>query len=257
MSPMMKDTSMQIPWLEADTPLPPPESAQKLGTSLAGLVAAGGGLSVSRLREAYQQGIFPWYSQGQPVLWWSPDPRMVLHTREFKLHRSLKKTLKNFKTNPKCEIRFDHRFSDVIRHCANSPRQGQPGTWIVAEMISAYETLHRAGLAHSIETWVDGELVGGLYCVAIGNAVFGESMFAHQTDASKIALAALVAFSRAHQISWIDCQQNTKHLASLGAREMPRSEFLQIIRETNLEVMHAWHFDRSYWDWVVAEKGML
>ena len=147
---MMKDTSMQIPWLEADTPLPPPESAQNLGTSLAGLVAAGGGLSVSRLREAYQQGIFPWYSQGQPVLWWSPNPRMVLHTREFKLHRSLKKTLKSFKTDPKCEIRFDHRFSDVIRHCANSPRQGQPGTWIVAEMISAYETLHRAGLAHSI-----------------------------------------------------------------------------------------------------------
>ena len=256
MSAMTKNESLNIPWLEAETPLPHPESAQKSGTTLAGLVAAGGGLSVARLCEAYQQGMFPWFSNGQPVLWWSPDPRMVLHTAEFKLHRSLRKTLQHFQNNPRCEIRFDSRFSDVIRHCANSPRLGQPGTWIVAEMISAYEALHLAGLAHSIETWVDGELVGGLYCVAIGNTVFGESMFAHQTDASKIALAALVAFARAHHISWIDCQQNTKHLASLGAREILRSEFLQKIRQADHEAALTWRFDPAYWREILSQKGL-
>lgn len=250
----METNSLQIPWLEAQTPLPRPELAQKSGTSLAGLVAAGGGLSVARLREAYEQGLFPWFSEGQPVLWWSPDPRMVLHTEEFKLHRSLRKTLQRFQHDPRCEIRFDSHFRDVIRHCANSPRRGQPGTWIVEEMISAYEALHLAGLAHSIETWVDGELVGGLYCVAIGNTIFGESMFALQTDASKIALAALVAFARSNHISWIDCQQNTKHLASLGAREIPRSEFLQQIRQANHEAMLNWYLDRSCWNWLMAEK---
>ena len=250
---MTETEPFHIPWLENESPLPPPEFAQKSGT-LAGLVAAGGGLSVARLNEAYQHGIFPWFSQGQPVLWWSPNPRMVLHTAEFKLHRSLRKTLQKFKDDPHCDIRFDSSFADVIRHCANTPRLGQPGTWIVPEMISAYKALHLAGLAHSIETWMNGQLVGGLYCVAIGHTVFGESMFAHQPDASKIALAALVAFARKHQISWIDCQQNTKHLASLGAREIPRSEFLQKISQASTEAVHPWQFDRADWGWLMPQK---
>ncbi len=238
---------MQIPWLEPDTPFPPPESAQKKGSELAGIVAAGGGLSTQRLVEAYRQGIFPWYSEGQPILWWSPDPRMVLKTADFKLHRSLRKTLQRFIHDPSCEIRIDNNFAEVIHHCAHTARQGQPGTWIVEDMKAAYQVLHAKGLAHSVETWVEGRLVGGLYCVAIGQAVFGESMFTHQTDASKIALAALVAFARAHGVDWIDCQQNTRHLSSLGGREMPQSVFLTHLRSTNKETSLPWRFVPSYW----------
>ncbi len=238
---------MQIPWLELDTPLPSPESAQKKGSELAGLVAAGGGLSTQRLVEAYRQGIFPWYSEGQPILWWSPDPRMVLKTADFKLHRSLRKTLQRFIHDPQCEVRVDSNFSKVIHHCAHSLRQGRQGTWIVSDMMAAYQGMHEAGLAHSVETWVEGKLVGGLYCVAIGNAVYGESMFTQQSDASKIALAALIAFARAHGIHWIDCQQNTRHLSSLGGSEIPRSTFLAQLRETNLEAELSWNFDPAFW----------
>lgn len=245
---------MNIPWLDCDTPLPTPESAQKKGSPLAGLVAAGGGLSVTRLCEAYQQGMFPWFSEGQPVLWWSPDPRMVLPTQNFKLHRSLRKTLHHFIESPNCEIRMDTAFPDVIRCCAQAPRHGQAGTWIVEEMIEAYIALHNAGLAHSVETWIDHQLVGGLYCVSIGNTLFGESMFAHQTDASKIALAALVAFARAHQLDWIDCQQNTKHLASLGAHEIHRSDFLNLVRNAAQSVDRTWLFQPSHWEHLLPQK---
>ena len=245
---------MNIPWLDPNTPLPAPEAAQKKGSNFAGLVAAGRDLSAARLYEAYQQGIFPWFSDGQPVLWWSPDPRMVLQTAEFKLHRSLRKTLDKFIANPNCEIKIDGDFGAVIRHCAQTSRKGQPGTWIVDDMIAAYDALHAAGFAHSVETWIDGQLVGGLYCVSIGDTLFGESMFALQTDASKIALAALVCFARAHGIAWIDCQQNTQHLASLGAREMPRSEFLKDVRAAAKNTTHAWRFDRAYWQTLVATK---
>jgi leucyl/phenylalanyl-tRNA--protein transferase len=238
---------MPIPWLEPDTPLPLPESAQAKGSELAGLVAAGGGLSTQRLSEAYRQGIFPWYSEGQPVLWWSPDPRMVLTTADFKLHRSMRKTLQKFIHDPRCEVRIDSAFAEVTYQCANALRKGQPGTWIVSDMQAAYQALHEAGLAHSVETWVQGKLVGGLYCVAIGHAVFGESMFSQQSDASKIALAALVAFAREHGITWIDCQQNTRHLNSLGGREIPRSVFLAQLRSTNKEVGISWRFDPAYW----------
>lgn len=248
---------MKIPWLEQNTALPAPEFAQQKGSSLAGLVAAGGGLSVARLREAYQQGIFPWFNEGQPVLWWSPDPRMVLQTKDFKLHRSLRKTLQSFIANPDCQIRIDTAFAEVIHHCARTPRQGQPGTWIVEEMIDAYIALHHAGFAHSVETWINGELVGGLYCVSIGNTLFGESMFAHQTDASKIALAALVAFARSQDLTWIDCQQNTKHLASLGAREMPRSDFLNLVREASKQADRAWIFEPSDWVHLLTQKVLL
>ena len=245
---------MNIPWLEPDSPLPAPELAQKNGSALEGLVAAGGGLSVGRLCEAYQQGMFPWFSQGQPVLWWSPDPRMVLQTADFKLHRSFRKTLHSFIMDDQCEIRINHDFSAVIRHCAQASRKGKPGTWIVEEMILAYEALHAQGLAHSVETWQDNRLVGGLYCVSMGDTLFGESMFALQTDASKIALAALVAFARHHELAWIDCQQNTAHLASLGAREMPRMKFLKLVREARKDVSRAWLFQPEYWQTLLLDK---
>ena len=154
---------MNIPWIDLTTPLPRPETAQKKGSAVAGLVAAGGGLSVSRLCEAYGQGMFPWFSEGQPILWWSPDPRMVLQTKNFKLHRSLRKTLQRFIEDPECNVRMNSAFAQVIRHCAQTPREGQAGTWIVEEMIEAYIALHEAGLAHSVETWVNGRLIGGLY----------------------------------------------------------------------------------------------
>ena len=248
---------MDIPWLETHTPLPKPESAQKDGSSLAGLVAAGGGLTVERLCEAYQQGIFPWYNERQPVLWWSPNPRMVLLTKDFKLHRSLRKTLNQFIQNPECSIRIDTAFEEVIGHCAQTTRQGQTGTWIVEDMIAAYIALHRAGFAHSVETWMNGKLVGGLYCVSIGNTLFGESMFAHRTDASKIALAAFVAFARAEGLTWIDCQQNTKHLASLGAQEMPKSIFLEMVRDASKYSERRWVFKNTYWAQLMTQKVQL
>ncbi|WP_281814233.1 leucyl/phenylalanyl-tRNA--protein transferase [Limnohabitans sp. MORI2] len=242
---------MNIPWIEVNTPLPPPQNAQKIGTPLAGLVAAGGDLSASRLHEAYSQGIFPWFSDGQPVLWWSPDPRMVLRVEEFKLHRSLRKTLLKFQRSSDHELRFDTAFEQVIRHCAEHRRSGQSGTWITPEMIQAYLELHRSGFAHSIETWVQGQLVGGLYCVSIGDTLFGESMFALQTDASKIALAGLVAFARSQGLTWIDCQQNTRHLASLGAKEIPRSDFLTQVELADKTTTRLWHFAPELWHHVM------
>lgn len=242
---------MNIPWLDPESPLPAPESAQKIGSTLAGLVAAGGGLSVKRLCEAYTQGMFPWFSDGQPVLWWSPDPRMVLKTNNFKLHRSLRKTLQAFAAHPTCELRMDSAFEQVIRQCAQSPRKGQDGTWIVDDMVEAYIALHQAGFAHSVETWMQGKLVGGLYCVSVGDTLFGESMFANETDASKIALAGLVAFARSQGITWIDCQQNTRHLASLGAQEIPRAQFLEWVSKAPKDTHRSWRFEASTWDFVL------
>jgi leucyl/phenylalanyl-tRNA--protein transferase len=172
---------------------------------------------------------------------------MVLETSAFKLHRSLRKTLQKFRASPSCEIRFDSAFDAVIQSCSQSPRDGQSGTWIGPEMVRAYGALHRAGFAHSVETWTDGQLVGGLYCVALGKAVFGESMFTRVPDASKIAMAALVCFCRFHGIGLIDCQQNTRHLASLGAREVPRADFLARIAPATLEVPPHWRFEPLYW----------
>ncbi|HSI47542.1 MAG TPA: leucyl/phenylalanyl-tRNA--protein transferase [Ideonella sp.] len=239
---------MQITWLTDDMPFPSTARALGEDSDAPGLLAAGGGLSPERLCEAYRHGIFPWYAPGQPVLWWSTSPRMVLPAAEFKLSRSLRKTLQRFAASPGCEIRFDHDFRAVIQACASTPRDGQPGTWIVPEMIDAYVRLHRLGVAHSVETWIDGHLAGGLYCLNLGRMVFGESMFAHRTDASKIALAALVAFCRAEQVRLIDCQQDTSHLASLGARPVPRAEF-----EAHLAATVAapepprWAYDPQHW----------
>jgi leucyl/phenylalanyl-tRNA--protein transferase len=212
-----------IPWLESDTPFPPLRSALKHPN---GLLAAGGELSPERLLDAYRHGIFPWFSKGDPILWWSPDPRMVLFPGELKISRSLAKTLRN----RRYEVRFDYGFDAVVAECA-APRESEPGTWISGDMLAAYGNLHRLGHAHSVETWIDGELAGGLYGVALGGAFFGESMFSRVRDASKIALVALVAHLKSGAFGLIDCQMRTRHLESLGAREIPRRRFAQLIEE--------------------------
>ena len=181
---------------------------------------------------------------------------MALNTQNFKLHRSLRKTVQHFLTNPACEIRFDTAFSSVIQACASKLRDGQPGTWILPEMVAAYCALHDAGHAHSVETWVSGELVGGLYCVSLGGMVFGESMFAHVSDASKIALCALVAFCRENAIGLIDCQQNTAHLASLGAQEMSRDAFTGQVSQAIARAAPSWQFDPVYWGQILPVKTL-
>jgi leucyl/phenylalanyl-tRNA---protein transferase len=240
-----------IHWLaEPDDSAPFPSTSQALGpdSDAPGLLAAGGQLTVERLEQAYRHGIFPWYSPGQPVLWWSPDPRMVLPVAEFRLHRSLAKTLRRFLATPGNEIRFDSAFEQVIAECARTPRDGQHGTWIVPALRRTYAEWHRAGAVHSVETWVEGQLVGGLYGVGIGRMFFGESMFSHAADASKIALAALVAFCRAHDIGLIDCQQATGHLASLGAREIPRAHFERhLALSLGASPPPAWTYDAAHW----------
>ncbi len=238
-----------ITWLVEDDDLFPDTAAALPADSEApGLLAAGGSLTPSRLHEAYSHGIFPWFSDGQPVLWWSPDPRMVLQTRDFKLSRSLRKTIARFIRTPGCEIRIDSAFGDVIAACAGSPRNGQLGTWIVDPMIQAYRRWHQLGTVHSVETWIDGELAGGLYGVNLGRMFFGESMFSRRSDASKIALAALVCFCRDNRIDAIDCQQNTGHLASLGAAEWPRSHFEQHLRATvALQAPADWTYHSAMW----------
>lgn len=241
-----------LPWLEPGDPFPAAESAWDQRSDAPGLLAAGGELSVRSLRGAYAQGIFPWFSEGQPNLWWSPDPRMVLQTDDFRLHRSLRKTLSRFTAAAHCEVRFDTAFAEVIRSCAQMSRRGQPGTWILPPMVEAYTRLHAAGHAHSVETWMNGQLIGGLYCVALGKAVFGESMFTRVPDASKIALAALVAFCRHHGVNLVDCQQNTAHLASLGAAEIPRSIFLAHIRQAQSATPLEWRFAPLYWNHILS-----
>ena len=196
---------------------------------------------------AYRATVFPWYSEGQPILWWSPDPRMVLDVASFRLHRSLAQSLKKFRANAACEIRVDYDFAGVIKACSSISRSGQDGTWISQDMQDAYVALHQAGTAHSIETWRNGQRIGGLYCVAIGKAVFGESMFSLESGASKIALAALVALCRRGGAVRIDCQQNTAHLASLGAREMPRAAFAQHVASACLQAPLEWQFKPLYW----------
>ncbi|WP_210546779.1 leucyl/phenylalanyl-tRNA--protein transferase [Rhodoferax sp. PAMC 29310] len=247
----MKSSHPPIPWLENGQAFPNVNLTWDEATGAPGLLAAGGSLDVETLLRAYSSGIFPWYSGDQPVLWWSPTPRMVLDVADFKLHRSFKKTIEKFRANTACEIRIDSSFREVIQSCSASPRGGQSGTWIVNEMIEAYVALHQAGFAHSVETWVDGQLQGGLYCVSIGHYVFGESMFSRSSDSSKIALAALVAFCRRHEIAHIDCQQNTKHLNSLGAREIPRSEFLSQLQNHITRIPPDWKFDPLYWQQLI------
>ena len=250
----MRKTPPTLPWLAADEPFPPVETAWSGNDPAPGLLAAGRALDVPSLLQAYALGVFPWFSVGQPILWWSPNPRMVLRTEDFKLHHSLRKSLMRFVGKTRHEIRFDTAFSEVIHACATTPRAGQPGTWIVPDMVQAYTALHRAGHAHSVETWVNDELVGGLYCVNLGGMVFGESMFTHQPDASKTALAALIAFCRKKSIAMIDCQQNTRHLAFLGAVEIPRAEFVVHVGNSASETPPQWRFDPLYWNQILKAK---
>ncbi|MFN3985394.1 MAG: leucyl/phenylalanyl-tRNA--protein transferase [Rhodocyclaceae bacterium] len=210
-----------IPWL-ADAPAFPP--VRRALRDPNGLLAAGGALTPEWLLAAYRKGIFPWYSRGEPILWWSPDPRLVLVPSEFKCSRSLKKRLRN----RGFEVRFDTAFIQVVNACA-APRADATGTWITPEMRNAYAGMHELGHAHSIETWLDGELVGGLYGIAIGQVFFGESMFSRVADASKVALAALCHHLVAREFAVIDCQMTTAHLLSLGARELARSEFCAML----------------------------
>ncbi|MGB3288517.1 MAG: leucyl/phenylalanyl-tRNA--protein transferase [Burkholderiaceae bacterium] len=226
-------------WLDDAAPFPHPDSALPEG-----LLAAGGCLSVPRLMEAYSQGIFPWFNEGDPILWWSPDPRMVLGCEDFKASHSLSKKLRQLaraEQDPDARIRIttDAAFSQVIGACA-SVRGGRHGTWISPAIQAAYIDWHKAGTAHSIETWMDGELVGGLYGVCLGRFFFGESMFSLVSDASKLALAYLVDFLLARGIRHIDCQQQTGHLASLGARPMPRRDFLALLDAALLQPAPAW-----------------
>jgi len=220
-------------------PFPPVEQALRQPN---GLLAAGGSLSPERLLEAYRHGIFPWFNEKDPILWWSPDPRMVLFPAEFKVSHSLRKTLRN----QDYEIRTDTAFEQVMRACA-APRNGQAGTWIHEEMISAYTTLYRMGYAHSVETWKNGHLVGGLYGVALGRMFYGESMFSVSTDASKVALAHFAAQLNRWNFGMIDCQMHTSHLASLGAREISRTEFIHNLKELihYPNIGTQWQFDNE------------
>lgn len=226
-----------LPWLRPNDPFPPAETALRNPN---GLLCAGLELTPARILDAYRQGLFPWFNPGEPVLWWSPDPRMVLVPAEFKVSRSLRQRMKK----GGYEIRVDSCFREVMRACAE-PRARGHGTWIGPAMLEVYTELHRMGYAHSVETWIEGELVGGLYGLAIGRMFYGESMFARQSDASKLALAHLCRQLDAWGIELIDCQMETTHLASLGARPVSRASFLRELRRlVELPSIPApWQFD--------------
>jgi leucyl/phenylalanyl-tRNA--protein transferase len=213
---------IEIPWLAADNYDFPPSESALLEPN--GLLAGGGDLSAGRLIAAYKRGIFPWYEEGQPILWWSPNPRAVLFPNELKVSKSLAKTLRQ----KRFEVRFNHNFEGVIRNCS-APREKGGGTWITEEMIQAYCDLHVKGIAHSVETWQDGELTGGLYGLSIGQVFFGESMFSFRPNASKISFVFLTRHLQACNCPMIDCQIGNPHLESLGAREIPLRNFKEVL----------------------------
>ena len=225
-----------IPWLHVADPFPDVAEALSEATGAPGLLAAGADLSPTRLLDAYRRGIFPWYSNDQPILWWSTNPRMVLPTDHFIISHSLRKKIRqvqNSMTNGhgRWQIRFDSAFTQVMQECAGM-RRDREGTWITADILDAYYILHLMGYAHSSELWLDDKLVGGVYGIAIGRMFYGESMFSRVSDASKIALAWLVHFLKSSGVSMIDCQQETAHLASLGAITIPRADFIAHLRQT-------------------------
>lgn len=205
--------------LDKDSPFPPIKDALNDPN---GLLAIGGSLSCARILTAYRAGIFPWFNEGEPILWWSPNPRMVLFPKNFKVSKSLAKRLKK----NDYEVRFNSDFRKVVEACANTNRPGQDGTWITSDILDAYCELHKLGYAYSAETWIDNRLVGGLYGVLIKKMFYGESMFHHVTDASKIAFAHMVNYLKERHVEMIDCQMNTKHLESLGAQEISRENFM-------------------------------
>lgn len=228
-----------IHWLSLEHPQRFPDVERALDEPN-GLLAVGGDLSEERLLAAYRRGIFPWYSEGEPILWWSPDPRAVLFPEHVRISRSLRKTLRR----RVFEVTLDEAFPDVVSACAG-PRERTRGTWITSEVFRAYCHLHERGLAHSVECWQDGRLVGGLYGLAIGAVFFGESMFSHATDASKVALVHLVWQLRRWNFGVIDCQVGSAHLASLGAIDIPRREFLRLITQGCAlpTILGPWHFE--------------
>jgi len=216
-----------------DIGFPSPDDADE-----SGLLAIGGDLSIERLKLAYSKGIFPWYEDGMPILWWSPDPRMVLFPDRLIISHSLRQSIKK----QQFTITIDRAFEKVIKNCSRTPRKGEDGTWITNDMRNAYIRLHKAGYAHSAEAWLDGELVGGLYGVALGKAFFGESMFHHVTNASKIAFFHLVEKLKSWNYKIIDAQVYTNHLESLGGEMIPRSQYLQILEEALLtdDLVESW-----------------
>jgi leucyl/phenylalanyl-tRNA--protein transferase len=230
---------MPVFMLSEEVAFPPPY----LGTP-EGLLAVGGDLSEERLLLAYRTGIFPWYSEGEPILWWSPDPRLVLYPGEFHLSRSLGRALRK----KVFAITMDRAFSEVIGACAGLREERGEGTWIGPDMIEAYCRLHRAGFAHSVEVWAEGALVGGLYGVSLGAGFFGESMFSRRDDASKAALAALVAYVRPLGFHFIDCQVTTGHLLRMGAREIPRRQYLAELKQALKAPTRA-----GRWNWRAPE----
>jgi leucyl/phenylalanyl-tRNA--protein transferase len=225
-----------IPFLPPGSPFPPATKALKRPN---GLLAAGGDLSVPTLVDAYAHGIFPWYSQGDPILWWSPDPRMALPSAELHVSRSLRRRL----LRRDVRVTFDEAFPEVLSACA-APRGEEAGTWLLPDMQAAYLALRDEGLAHSVEVWMDGELIGGLYGVAVGRMFFGESMFSRRTDGSKLALAYLAAQCTTWGLPVIDCQMETEHLRSMGARLVPRTVFLSWVADLcRRDGPPAWRFD--------------
>lgn len=234
-------------WLDADTPIPEPDIAMPEG-----LLAAGSDLSVPRLQEAYAKGVFPWFNEGDPVLWWSPDPRMVLACGDFRESRSLGKKLRQIARHESSQdarvvVTTDLAFQHVIRACAG-PRDAQAGTWISERIIAAYTQWHAMGQVHSVETWIDGRLAGGLYGVCLGGFFFGESMFSWEADSSKVALAYLVRYLQRHGVTHIDCQQDTQHLGSLGAATMRRQDFLALLRDALHRPSPPWRAGRLLHD---------
>lgn len=213
---------MKLFYLSEELSFPSPHHA-----SAEGLLAVGGDLSPQRLILAYTMGIFPWYSRGEPILWWSPDPRLILYPGDFHMSRSLKRVVRK----QAFQITFDTAFEKVVAHCGEK-RAGSEGTWIVPEMAEAYVRLHQMGVAHSVEAWQDGVLAGGLYGISLGGCFFGESMFSRTSNASKVALAALMRFVQKKDFDLVDCQVTTDHLLRLGANEVSREVFLQMLKKS-------------------------
>lgn len=237
----------QISWLGPHDFFPNPRFEADPDPSVPGLIAVSERIYPGQLSKAYQLGIFPWYSDNQPVLWWSPDPRMVLKPSEFKCSDSLQKIIRHFCQDARSKILVDADFGAVIRSCATSSRKDQDGTWITHEIMDAYTSLYEQGNAHSIAVTEGGQIIGGLYCVSFGGMVFGESMFSRKSNASKIALAALTAWCLEIGVGMIDCQQETAHLHSLGAAPIPRQAFLErlqiCLNQSNMK--HSWTFDKT------------
>lgn len=237
----------QITWLGPEDSFPNPRFEADPDPSVPGLIAVSERIYPGQLSKAYQLGIFPWYSDNQPVLWWSPDPRMVLKPTQFKCSDSLQKIIRHFCQDAQSQILVDADFGAVIRSCATSSRKDQDGTWITHEIMDAYTALHEQGNAHSIAVTENGQLVGGLYCVSFGAMVFGESMFSRKSNASKIALAALAAWCQSIGVEMIDCQQETAHLHTLGAAPIPRKVFLEQLQNSlnQTNIKHSWNFDKT------------